>query len=65
MIRESWESSHPACRNTVEHMRKQIESVGGMAPTDRGLYDRWIASELTSQMLVATIKHEYGLELTL
>jgi hypothetical protein len=49
----------------VEHMRKQIESVGGMAPTDRGLYDRWIASELTSQMLVATIKHEYGLELTL
>jgi hypothetical protein len=64
MSRQPWESCFPACRATVEHMRKQIESAGGTPPTDRGLYDRWIASELTSQMLVATIKHEYCLALT-
>jgi hypothetical protein len=50
-----WETCHPACRATVEDMRKQIESAGGVSPTERGLYDRWIASEMSSQMLVATM----------
>ena len=61
---QPWENCSPGCRETVEHMCKQITSAGGTPPTGRGLYDRWAASGLTSQMLVATIKHEFGLALT-
>ena len=62
---DPWETCHPACRTTVIHMRKQIESAGGVFPhEDRELYDGWIASGLSSDVLVATIKHAVGAELS-
>jgi hypothetical protein len=61
---QSWKTCHPECRTTVEHMRRQIESARGVPPTDGALYDRWIASGLSRQMLVATIKHELTLDLS-
>jgi hypothetical protein len=61
---QPWETCHPACRTTVEFMQDMIESAHGVAPEGRALYDRWIASGMSGQALVATIKHECGLDLS-